>query len=508
MHPKILELFNRSNEKREFQNGDLVSLSDRDGIFLFSFHSWEMGTNQFAVPKTEEQTRFFIRHSDRSIYFSLKDYAETDPYDVKVLCEGPTTVLTIQEGELQAAMQEDPSMEADVISLVAERVTGISNIYSKKFPQNLALIPAQGTTVQLELGQAIAAPHRETLVVIRPLSGKLLLYGETEWELLPGDLYPLTPSVWFLAAEETSVELCSFAPNWIEALHRFSFFYHRLLPCFIEEKIKADERIIKEKEESGRKQWIFAFKHLYTFFSSSFLGVQPHDSPLQLACRHIGRALKVEFAFPFSSAGADTDMEKGLERICEVSRVRMRKITLGETWWKRDYGPLLGFDTDFSHPVALIRSPSGKYERIDYQGAKEVNGETAQNILEQKIVFYPSLPVEAVGGRQLLAAFFKYHLRSAISPFFSTILGTLFFCIPPLATKLFFSEAIPRHSYALVAYLCLGLTFTSIGVGLFYSVRSISSLRLIIDAFRYFHIGLWDRLLRLVPQFFQRYSSF
>ena len=91
MQAPLFDLFQRYPDKKEYKNGDLVSLAERAGVFWLTTPCKRL--SYFAIPKTGDKTRFFLRQADHLLFFSLHSGSEPDPYDIAVLCEGDAVVI-------------------------------------------------------------------------------------------------------------------------------------------------------------------------------------------------------------------------------------------------------------------------------------------------------------------------------------------------------------------------------------------------------------------------------
>ncbi len=86
------------------------------------------------------------------------------------------------------------------------------------------------------------------------------------------------------------------------------------------------------------------------------------------------------------------------------------------------------------------------------------------------------------------------------------LVGGLFSLFPPIATKLLFSYAIPDNRPVLVEYLAVGLLFAACGSAFFYFLRGLLTLRVEGLSAHLIQTALWDRLLKLSPSFFRKFS--
>ncbi|HSX14260.1 MAG TPA: ATP-binding cassette domain-containing protein [Chlamydiales bacterium] len=203
------------------------------------------------------------------------------------------------------------------------------------------------------------------------------------------------------------------------------------------------------------------------------------DTSLKNALLQIGEKLQIEFVF---SKDAD------FFTICEASGIRTRKVVLEEGWEKNHHDALLCFQNGI--PVAYIdkKLPSGSIDPIAY-------------------MFYPPIPENIKTGKQFSVYLFKKYSKLIVSLLFYGLFASVIAFIPAFATSLLFRFAIPLSDTALVDYLFFGLTFSAIGVVLFNFLRNFCFLRFSGLADHFAQTALWDRLLKLPPHFFRKFSA-
>lgn len=200
---------------------------------------------------------------------------------------------------------------------------------------------------------------------------------------------------------------------------------------------------------------------------------------LKKALLQIGEELQINFVF---SKNAD------FFTICEESGIRTRKIVLEEGWEKNHHEALLCFQNGV--PVAYVdkKLPAGGVDSFAY-------------------MFYPPFPENIKSGKQLTLFLLERHKKLIFSLLFYGLLASVIAFIPALATSLLFRFAIPLSDTSLVQYVFFGLTFSAIGVVLFNFLRNFCFLRFSGLADHFTQTALWDRLLKLPPHFFRKYSA-
>ena len=90
-----------------------------------------------------------------------------------------------------------------------------------------------------------------------------------------------------------------------------------------------------------------------------------------MTCQLIGNAVGLQFEAPKFMESYKNSTTNQLYAIAQASKVRVRKIILGGTWWKEENGHLLAFYKEDKRPVALIQNTSNSYLLKDALTGKE-----------------------------------------------------------------------------------------------------------------------------------------
>lgn len=240
------------------------------------------------------------------------------------------------------------------------------------------------------------------------------------------------------------------------------------------------------------------------FTPSSLPLLKKTTDPLEHSLELIGSITQIDFSFPSSTSH---DVEKRVEIICEASHVKKRKVALKKNWWKEDHGPLLGFYGKEKKPVALIHSPFARYEIVEFDRKTKVVSSIALEISSIAYMFYPPLPPKIGFGKGIISFCLPYYFRLSFPRIFYALIGGVVALFPSIATKFLFQYAIPESNFSLILYLTTGLIFSAVGFVSFYFVRELFSLKFEGIVAHLVQSALWDRLLKLSPNFFRRFST-
>jgi NHLM bacteriocin system ABC transporter ATP-binding protein len=229
------------------------------------------------------------------------------------------------------------------------------------------------------------------------------------------------------------------------------------------------------------------------------------ESPLLSAARLVADNLGLDVRAPVNPG----PREHPVAAIAAASGFRTRRVLLAGDWWHRDNGPLLAYRIDKT-PVALIprRRPAGGcgYELIDSIGeTSPLNPETAASLDSLAFSFYRRFGTSTA---LLDLAWFalRPYKRDLTTVVFSSAAASLLGMAVPAANSILFGQAIPDADRSLVWQVTLGMGIALLGSALFTLAQSIAMVRIQNGMSIALQCGIWDRLLRLSPAFFRRFS--
>src|SRR5262249_46675054 len=136
-------------------------------------------------------------------------------------------------------------------------------------------------------------------------------------------------------------------------------------------------------------------------------GFRVGEDPAAAAAERVGAALGIEIRQPPASArsGPRTDP---INAIAQASHARIRTVRLTAQWWKRDYGPLIGYLKARDTPVALIRRGRG-YDMYDPASPepRRLDETVAKELRFDGRTLYRPLPARPISGWEL----FRHGMR-------------------------------------------------------------------------------------------------
>lgn len=509
MIEKLLKIFREKGEKRVHSTNEPFLLARKGTVLAFE----KDPLNLFAVPKVESQdsSRHFLGKYRDPIFFSFWENAEDNAYEILAVSEGETISYEMSEDQFEA-------LDLEFAVFFNNWVIAISSYFSKPLYKRMTRSIFPNESIQMLEGEVLVYKQlshlkkEEEAIWIEIEEGKMLLFDEKDLQLTPKQqFFPLAYPIWVScgeAAKVTGIDTLTLIQRkaWREARAVFASFFNLYFSVFFTFKKQEELRLLEERNEEQKSSFEIALMQMESVVTGSTASfIKQTKDPLQDALQYLGGYLGVEFVFP-RTVDLTSDIEQKINLICDASQVQKRRVYLESKWWKRDNGPLLGFYGEDHRPVVLVNSVFSNYQRVDGSNKERVNVKTAPLFSRTAFMFYPPLPASIKKGKEVLLFFAKRYSNLIASVLVYSFIGSLIAFFPPIATKLFFRYALPQSSESLIVYLVAGLVCSSLGFIYFYFLRNLSSLKLEGLGAHMVQSALWDRLLKLSPEFFRKYS--
>jgi NHLM bacteriocin system ABC transporter, ATP-binding protein len=209
-------------------------------------------------------------------------------------------------------------------------------------------------------------------------------------------------------------------------------------------------------------------------------------------------------------------LHEQIQAVTRVSGTRTRKVALDHEWWHQDGGDLLGFKKEGETPVVLLNASKHAglerhYDIVDPTTGQrtELTPEIAATLSETAYVFLRPLPTsdKPISVFDLSKFSFKPFLKDIRLILILSVVGGLLGIIMPYANRLMVDEVIPDANRRLLVDLAFGLTAMSLALFFFSMSQGLVSLRVKTALAAHLQSAVIDRLLRLPPRFFRRYTS-
>ncbi|HEX4047934.1 MAG TPA: NHLP bacteriocin export ABC transporter permease/ATPase subunit, partial [Elusimicrobiota bacterium] len=237
------------------------------------------------------------------------------------------------------------------------------------------------------------------------------------------------------------------------------------------------------------------------------------EDRLSRACADVGAAADIRFTAP-PKAPEGLPLRHRVDALCNASRVRSRRVALRGRWWTADGGPILAFrgkagDPDSSlEPVALVPSSATSYVLRDPEAGTSVPvGEAeAAGLHPFGHVFYKPLPDGKVKVSDIFSFIRRDMAADAGTVAALAVAGAVLSLAVPLVTGKLFDTVIPNSEVGTLVQFTLGLVAAGLATAVFGITQGIGLLRVESKWGSSLQAASWDRLLRLPPPFFRRYS--
>jgi ABC-type bacteriocin/lantibiotic exporter with double-glycine peptidase domain len=412
-----------------------------------------------------------------------------------------------------------------------------------------ALAPGPGPRAFTELRRGAAlgiyVPGRAVrplaaVVWARQIEGACELLGNPAMRLAAGQLAPLAPASWLITdgpcrlAGETSADLLASGELW-PALER----YHSQVLALIAERRAASgarDRMRQERKTAlDREMLEGAYSTLAAVLTPrpELAAALPEAvaEPLAAVCKLVAEAQGIAFAVrPLPESG----VRRGdhLAGLCAAARVRYRRVILRGDWWRREYGPLVGYllppapppapavEPAQPRPVALLPTGRRGYTLVDPAAGVAggagtagpgrrrvaVDAAVSESLAGEAFMLYKPLPERALTARDLVWAAFAGARKDLWMLLAMGIASGLLALLGPIVTGQVFGQAIPDADRPGLLQLTVVLVVSALAASAFQLTRSFAVLRLSARIEGTVQAAVWDRLLALPVAFFRRFT--
>ena len=364
---------------------------------------------------------------------------------------------------------------------------------------------APGDVVDAVAGTLVAA-RAGTVWVDAP---GVALFGSEAAPAGAASLLPVTPQSWLSVGEDGALEGLSSRKLWtdgrlaaaLESFHRVVLRFERMAQRIA----LADEANRQRSLAAHRREGVAeARRGLFELLT----GLPPGASPLSLALDLVGRHEGIGFRVP--AGAADDEPERAVRAVAAASGVRRRDVKLNNAsrWWRGDSGAMLGFLRDTDAPVALLPGLRG-YRMVDPLSGRStgVDRAVAQQVDRTAWSFVRPLPSARVGARQI-AGCAGGRLGGDLVRFLAAgLLAGLLSVVPAVVLAVVAESVLPYgDTGALLRYtgVLAGLSAAAAVLSVF---QGTALMRIEGRVAARLASAVWDRVLRLRPEFFRGYAA-
>ncbi len=357
---------------------------------------------------------------------------------------------------------------------------------------------------------------------VRHEGGTSLLLGRNGLQIAGDGVLPLSRRLWMETQEGTlrtlSTQSVIGGDGGEAGLERLHALVHAYTAQMVELQEELEQQQIRRRAAVSRSTYASAWSSLASSLASRNAprvrmrrrdegGTESADL-LFAACRLVAQAAHIELKRPPGNSGAAQTTDP-LAPIARASRIRTRRVMLGERWWTEDGGPFVGWTAEDRRPVALLPGPRGGYVLCDAENRVEqpVTAAVAATLHPEAYTFYRTFGDGALGIAEIL----RFGVKGCGRDFFMVvamgIVGGVLGLIPPIATGIVFNNIIPGAERGQLFQVTVILVAIALCSALIRVASGISFLRIETRMGASILAGVWDRLLELPVPFFRSYAA-
>ena len=490
-----------------------IHLSDPASVWFVEAGVLDVSAAEYSDAEIQSPFKHFLQLEAGDLAFGVAERASSG---LKLVAKGlPGTRLRRISiaALLERAVRE--GCVAELAALVDAWIVGFAAAVAKDIsPQprpDARLNPGRESKPSIA---GILAAERGTDVVW--LSGADLQAAFLQLEEASDDgpgLMPATPDAWVALRSVEKVVCTASSGLEIEVLLR------RALPEFHRLALGAealnrklglvdDANLQVAQVSQRRRDEQTARRGLANLYDARHIDQTADESALAAALMKIGR----HEGFAIVAPAPLTNRKANLRDYLMASGLRARKVRLAkeDRWWLGDSGALLAFRLDGGQPVALLPGRGRSYRLIDPVSGRtrRTSRATTDELLDEAWSFYRTLPDdEPVRMRDLFKVAGWGSIFDLARLVVTGIGAGLLLLTPAVAVNHLVGSVIPNGSTAALLQLTALLAGIAIVAALAHTLRGTALMRLEGRVASRLASAVWDRLLRLKPAFFRRFTT-
>jgi NHLM bacteriocin system ABC transporter ATP-binding protein len=390
-------------------------------------------------------------------------------------------------------------------------LTGLLAAGQSALPPRTFTPVSAGQAVALTEGQALRPIDK--LAVVTVLSGIVMLHGNVNVQLRPGEAALLREDDWVTAlagAEVESQDLAtalSMPGGWdllaVMAARALDAAEERVILASMSEATRLRKRQSLDDRGADLPDRVLAAL-LGNRDDIDDLAEQSHgDADATFAAAQIvARATGVELVRP--ARNTPTSRVDSLHAIAHASRIRLRSVRLESDWWNEKPEPMVGELAESGRPVALVPHRRGVEVRDPSDGSViRLSKRTANLVRPRAEILYRSLPEHSLTARDVT----RFAARGTLGPLvwitFTGVGVALIGLLVPILTGTILGTLVPQGASTLILDLCLILFAAAVASGLLTVSQNLVLLRLQGRLDAVLQAAVWDRLISLPGSFFR-----
>jgi NHLM bacteriocin system ABC transporter ATP-binding protein len=365
----------------------------------------------------------------------------------------------------------------------------------------------------MEPGQRSRGPMR-SIAWTRIASGTASFLGLDPALARSDPPIPLVAGLWIEAGQEPCKVVADASmpePSVLwPAIDKLHLAIVSIVAAGVAKAVAQEHQRLSHRSELSESQTRASLERLAeTVVGKSILGhvELQQGNPLLSSCRIV--AATYGASIPATGRSGTGQPFRDVLEIARAARLRVRKVQLGDRWWKLDVGPLVAWRGKEGDPVALVHDRASGYTMIDSaRGTRlPVTPSLAAELAEEAVAFYPALASRPLRYVDLLTM--------SVVGLGSTVFRTLFliFAIgllsltPPLITNFLVNSVIPRTEIDQLIVCALALVVAAVATSTLQVAQGMVMLRL--EGLMDFKLqaAMIDRLLKLPAGLFRNYTT-
>ena len=354
-------------------------------------------------------------------------------------------------------------------------------------------------------------------------TGASRLMGRAEAPLGPGELLPVSPRGWVecdgparLALRATAEVLDDDPGRAAAALDRLHGVLLAVTAARLAEADRAALARLRSRAEEGESVMAASLAGLAQVLDPAHRRggmrlraavADAREDTLFAAFRLVAEAQGIHVEL--GAGGVTADRKNPVDALAQAARVRVRRVTLREGWWRGDAGPLLARTAEGSEPVALLPLAGGGYElwHPAERSGRRVDDAVAAGLEPFAWSLYRPFGPEPLGAWPLLRFGVAGSGRDLATAGMAALAVAGLALLTPIAIGILYDSIIPGAERGQLVQLACVLLVCALGTAAFQVVRGVALLRLETRIGTAVQAALWDRLLALPLPFFRDYSA-
>lgn len=207
--------------------------------------------------------------------------------------------------------------------------------------------------------------------------------------------------------------------------------------------------------------------------------------------------------------GKIRDTEERTDYLCRPSGTMHRTVRLKEGWYRKSFGAMVGWLQDGT-PVAVLPRKIRGFVWIEPGTGKKtpVNRETAKQLDEKVMFFYPPLPARALSARDMVSYISgSFSSGEYLLVFAAALAAALIGLLPAWVQQIAYGVVIPSHQSSLILPIAALLLGVAVSTTLINAARNLVINRVSTKLQFNTEAAVYARILMLPPDFFRKYPA-